>query len=75
MQGKAISNNTWILTENVQHLLAPLEQFTRGLSAYDACISAVLPGILGLKLTLEADGRWWYKDNEGWTSQCLGRTF
>jgi len=36
-------------------LLAPMEQLTRDLSTYDACISAILPGILGLKLTLEVD--------------------
>jgi len=54
---KAISNNTWTLLQNVKHLLSPLEQLTRDLSAYDACISAVIPAILGLKLTLEADKR------------------
>jgi len=43
--------------ENVCHLLAPLEKLTRDFSAYDARLSAVIPGILGLKLTLQADKR------------------
>ena len=54
---KAWSPNTWVLTENICHLLAPLEKLTRDFSAYDARLSAVIPGILGLKLTLQADKR------------------
>ena len=54
---KALTANTWVLMENVCHLLAPLEKLTRDFSAYDARLSAVIPGILGLKLTLQADKR------------------
>jgi len=54
---KAMSANTWGLMENVCHLLAPLEKLTRDFSGYDARLSAVISGILGLKLTLQADKR------------------
>ena len=54
---KALGANTWALMENVCHLLAPVEKLTRDFSAYDARLSAVIPGILGLKLTLQADKR------------------
>jgi len=53
MQDKSLTPNMWSLLENVKILLEPVEKLTRDLSSYDACLSAVIPAVLGLKLTLE----------------------
>jgi len=57
MQDKSLTPNMWSLLENVKILLELVEKLTRDLSSYDACLSAVIPAVLGLKLTLESDNR------------------
>ena len=57
MQDKTLTANMWNLLENVKNLLEPIEVLTRDLSAHDACLSCVIPAVLGLKLALNADSR------------------
>jgi len=57
MQEKTLTANMWNLLENVKNLLEPIEMLTRDLSAHDACLSSVIPAVLGLKLALNADSR------------------
>ena len=57
MSDKTLTPNMWSILENVKNMLEPLEKLTRDLSSYDASLSAVIPAVLGLKLTLEADNR------------------
>ena len=57
MQDKTISPNQWSILENFKVMLEPIEKLTRDLSSYDACLSSVIPAIVGLKLTLESCDR------------------
>ena len=57
MQDKTLTANMWNLLENVKNLLEPIEMLTRDLSAHDACLSSVIPAVLGLKLALNGDSR------------------
>lgn len=57
MSDKTLTPNMWSILENVKNMLEPVEKLTRDLSSYDATLSAVIPAVLGLKLTLEADNR------------------
>ena len=57
MCGKTRSPANWSLLESLKLLLEPIEKLTPDLSAYDASLSAVIPSIYGLKVTLERDKR------------------
>ena len=57
MCGKTRSPANWSLLESLKLLLEPIEKLTPDLSAYDASLSAVIPSIYGLKVTLEGDKR------------------
>ena len=54
MQDKTLTPN---IIKNVKNMLAPVEKLTQDLSSYDASLSAVIPAVLGLKLTLETNNR------------------